>query len=123
MRGVFKGSVFLFLLSFSLAVLHSCSLDNHILKPSCLIFEIDLNEKWWLPQDSAYQPLYFRSNGRLRIEGKTDTLTFLLENCNKLAITNNSMLTAEEWAIKRITENDLHLQFPDEKVVMYLRKR
>ena len=123
MRGLIRGVASLFVLSFLLALLHSCSLDNGILKPSCLIFEVDLNEKWWYPQDNSAHPLYFRSNGRLIIEGQTDTMTFLLQNCNKLIVTNENKLTKEQWVIKYITDTDLQLQYPDNNVALYLRKK
>jgi len=123
MRGLIRGFAILFAISFSLALLHSCSLDNGILKPSCLIFEVDLDEKWWYPEDNSARPLYFRSNGRLLIEGETDTLTFRLQNCNKLAVTNENQLTEEEWVIKYITDTDLQLQYPDHKLLTYKRKR
>ena len=123
MRGLTRGVVSLCALSFLLALLHSCSLDNGILKPSCLIFEVDLNEKWWYPQDNTSRPLYFRNNGLLMIEGQTDSVTFILENCNKLAITNKKQFTEEQWVIKYITDTDLQLQYPDDKLVTYLRKK
>lgn len=123
MRGLIRGATLLFAVSFSLSVFHSCSLDNGILKPSCLVFEFDLNEKWWYPQTASAHPLYFKSNGRLMIEGQTDTLTFVLENCNKLMVTNENQLTEEQWVIKYITDTDLQLQYPDSKVVLYKRKK
>ncbi|MDZ4844907.1 MAG: hypothetical protein SH857_05080 [Chitinophagales bacterium] len=123
MRGLIRGVSMLVALSFSLALLHSCSLDNGILKPSCLIFEFDLNEKWWYPQDNSAQPIFFRSNGRLLVEGQTDTLTFLLQNCNKLMITNENQLTEEQWVIKYITDTDLQLLYPDNRLVLYLRNK
>lgn len=118
-----KGVYTLFMVSMLLAFMHSCTLDNHILKPSCLIFEVDLNEKWWYPDEQTEHPVYFRSNGRIRFEGQTDSLTFVVENCNKLRVTDHSALTQNQWVIKHISLEELHLLFPNEKLVKYTRRR
>lgn len=121
MRGVFRGFIALTIVSFLLTLLHSCTLDNGILKPSCLVFEVDLNEKWWYPQDHAEKPIYFKSNGDIRMNGRTDTLTFIIENCNKIMVTDHHANTEEQWVIKRITDVELSLQYPNDKLVMYQR--
>lgn len=123
MRGLTKGGIALFIISFFISLFHSCTLDNGILKPSCLVFEIDLNEKWWHPHDNASKAIYFRSNGMVVMDGVTDTITFTLENCNKLYIANQRALTEEIWVIKRITDQELQLQFPNDKLVLYQRKQ
>jgi hypothetical protein len=102
--------------------MHSCTLDNHILKPSCLVFEIDLDEKWWYPEDDNYKPVFFGSNGYIRTEGLTDSLTFSLENCNKIMVMDHIAIKEEQWVIKRITQEELHLEYPNDRLVKYNRK-
>jgi hypothetical protein len=123
MRGLIKGVAALFIVSLLLSILHSCSLDSSYLNPDCMVSEMDLDEKWWYPKEPTSPSLYFRYSGKLMIEGVTDSLEFQLLNCNKIVVTNYTEHTEEHWLIKRITDVDLHLLFPDGALVMYGRKK
>ena len=124
MRELMKGGAFLLFISFLLALIQSCSMDNSIIKPACFIYEIDLDEKWWYPQDKPEEsPLYFQANGLLKIEGQADSITFRIENCNKLRITNLATHSQELWTIKAVTGAVLYIQYPVKGLVTYSRNR
>jgi len=119
-----KGGVFLMVVSLLVALIHSCSIDNGILRPACLISEVDLDEKWWYPQDIPTEPaIYFRANGLLNQEGQTDSLSFMLENCNKIRVTNISANSQERWIIRYISDIDLSIEYPSKGIVVYSRTK
>ncbi len=121
MRDTMRGLIALAIVAFLFSMLHSCSLDNHILKPSCVVFEVDIVEKWWMPKESGEQRVFFGSNGYMKMDGISDSVTFSIENCNKIMVTNLSANTMEQWVIKYITDKDLHITFPDGRAVEYER--
>jgi len=124
MREFVKGVVMLVSISFLLALIQACSLDNGILKPLCPVLEMDLDERWWYPQNIPAEPaLYFQANGLIKVEGQTDSLSFVLENCNKLNVTNLTAGTEAQWVIKSIIDDVLSIQFPARGTVIYSRKR
>lgn len=118
-----KGGVSLVMVSFLLALVHACS-DNGILKQACLVSEVDLEEKWWYPQNASGEaPVYFQSNGLIKIDGRTDSLSFVLRNCNKVMVSNLTAHTGEQWIIKSITDASLAIQYPAKGMVLYARQR
>ena len=122
MKELVKGGAALIFLSFFIAFVHSCSMDNGILRPACLVSEMDLDRKWWYPQNNAGEPaLYFQPNGLIRIEGQTDSLSFVLENCNKIRVTNYTQNYQEQWVIKNISDMNLSIEYPQKLLVEYSR--
>jgi len=119
-----KSGVVLLMVSFFLALLQACTQDNGILKPACTVSEVDLDEKWWYPQDNITEPaIYFRSNGLINIEGQSDSVSFKLSNCNKIVVTTLANGSSEMWVIKRITNEELSIQYPAKGMVTYDRTR
>jgi len=124
MREFVKGGVLMVVVSLMVAFIHSCTVDNGILRPACLVSEVDLSEKWWYPQENPTEAsLYFRANGLLNIEGQTDSVSFMLENCNKIRVSNLSANDQEIWMIKFINDSDLTIQHPSKGLIAYSRMR
>lgn len=99
-------------------------MDNGVLRPSCTVFEVDLDEKWWYPHENPARPaIYFKANGVLKVEGKTDNLSFTLENCNKIRVFNQVIGDDELWVIKKLTADALSIQYPSKELVEYSRKK
>ena len=120
MRKILSGGALLIIISFLLALVHSCSKDNGMLKPFCNISEVDLDEKWWYPENNTVEAaIYFRSNGLINIKGRTDSISFLMENCNKIHVTNLSTGYQEQWVIKNLSDKTLSIQFPVKGLVTY----
>ncbi len=118
-----KGAVALLSVSFFLALVNSCSLNNGILRPSCTVFHIHLVECKWQPTGlyAATSSIYFRSLGNIEIQGEKDSITYTLNDCNLLEVTNHTKSSYEEWTIEKLTDIDLEIQYPDGKKVSYLK--
>ncbi|GIV32886.1 MAG: hypothetical protein KatS3mg031_0421 [Chitinophagales bacterium] len=125
MRGYVRGAGTLLAFSFFLALINSCSLNNGILKPSCTIFPIHLVEYTWLPQPPFDQraPLIFRSTGVLEVAGVHDSITYTLQDCDRLEIINHNRYSLEHWHIKRLTDVLLDIHYPQGYTVHYTRAR
>lgn len=122
MREAVKSGIFILVVF--CAFVHSCTTDNGDLHPVCGITEIDFAEKWWYSQNNSTEPaLYFRGNGLLLMEGRTDSLSFTLENCNKIRVTDLTTHNEELWVIKSITKSALSIQHPSKVVVDYALTR
>ncbi len=122
MREAVKSGVFLLVVF--CAFVHSCTTDNGDLQPLCAINEMDIAEKWWYSQNNSNEPaLYFRGNGLLIVEGRADRLSFTLENCNKIRVTNLATHSEELWVIKSITKAALSIRYPSKSVVAYALTR
>ena len=122
MRNVVRGAVVLIVVSIILTVVHSCALDNHILKPSCVVFNYDLVEKWWEPGLENFPAVYFNLNNQVVFKGATDSLTYELYNCDKLRVTDHTNNAQHEWEIKVLTDKELQIKFPD-TTITYVRKK
>lgn len=95
-----RKAIYLTMLAMVFALVHACSLNNDILRPSCEVFEVELVEKWWAPQGTkADNKIMFKANGQLletnpangwMHKSATDSVSYSLTNCNQLVVTNHT---------------------------------
>jgi hypothetical protein len=89
--------IYLTLVSFFVALVHSCSLNNNILTPPCKVFETDLTDRC----------IYFDSDGTCVKRNSTDSITYTLNNCNKLNIVNHTLMQTEELNIGKLRPDNM----------------
>jgi len=121
MRGVYS----LLAVSFLLAILQACQ-DNHILKPSCRVFEIDLIEKWWYPVESSggeFSKIFFAVDGQIIVPFENDFANYTLENCNSIRVENSADLSLDHWTIKRLTDKELTISYDRDNTITYSRNQ
>jgi hypothetical protein len=100
--------IYLTLVSFFVALVHSCSLNNNILTPPCKVFETDLTDRWWYPEaGSVNDGIYFDSDGTCVKRNSTDSITYTLNNCNKLNIVNHTLMQTEELNIGKLRPDNM----------------
>ncbi len=101
--------IYLTMLAMVFALVHACSLNNDILRPSCEVFEVEMVEKWWAPVGSKTDnKIMFHSNGLMEetnpnngwmFKSASDSVSYSLTNCNKLVVTNHTSGDIEEMEI------------------------
>lgn len=110
------------LISLFVALLHSCSLDNNVITPSCRIFEALLVEQTWQPISGNQADIRFKADRQMTVIGSNDSITYELYNCNKLDVTNHTQSTFETWQIERLVEDVLVLQVNKDTKITFNRK-
>ena len=116
-----RKAIYLTMLAMVFAMVHACSLNNDILRPSCEVFEVELVEKWWAPQGTtkSENKIMFKSNGRLMETDpahgwmhKTaeDSVSYSLTDCNKLVITNHTSGDIEEMEVYDLMPDVMTIQ-------------
>jgi len=100
--------IYLTLVSLFVALVHSCSLNNEILTPPCKIFEADLTDRWWYPENgNSKTGIYFASNGNCMKKSSNDSLTYTLQSCNKINIINHTQSTTEQMELGKLIPNKM----------------
>ena len=118
--------IYLTLVSFFVALVHSCSLNNGILTPPCKVFEADLTDRWWYPETGSLNDgIYFKSDGWcMKRNAPGDSITYTLQNCNKVQITNHTIMQVQELNIgKLLPDNMTVIKENGKKEVFTLRPK
>jgi hypothetical protein len=103
--------LYLTIVAFFIALVHSCSLNNGIITPPCKVFEVDLTDRWWYPvSGSVDDGIFFASNGTCRKRNSDDNMTYTLQNCNRVSIQNHTQNSIEIMEIGKL--------FPDKMIIL-----
>ena len=119
MREVFS----LLLVAFLLSVFQACQ-DNTILKPTCRIFQIDLVEKWWYPEETyggRFTKIFFTADGQVKMPLTNGDPNYTIENCNSIRVENPADISIDHWTIKRLTDKELVINYGRDYAVTYKR--
>jgi hypothetical protein len=107
--------------SFLIATVHSCSLNNGIITPPCKVFEADLTDRWWYPHGGKSEDgIYFSSNGSFMRRNSNDSMTYTLYNCNKIDIQNHTKPAVETMEIGKLVPDRMTINIGKGKQVTYL---
>lgn len=115
--------LFFTFVAFVMALIHACSLNNSIIKPNCQVFQIEMVEKWWVPNNeptSTPDKIYFQSNGTMKKYADTDSISYELQNCNSLVMHNANTGETKQWVIKDLNPDRLVLEQDNNSTVTYV---
>ena len=114
-----KKYLFLGLLALLFALFSaSCSLNNNILKPDCEVFEVELTNKWWQPNGAKTDEKIKFSSGKVESTQGSDSLTYIINNCNTIEVQNHSDNSTDMWIIEDLNLDRLVLR-KDNNTVHY----
>lgn len=110
--------------AFLFALLHACSLENDIIKPTCQVSEPDLVDKWWKSNDelaSDIPVLMFKRNNSMILKGSDDKIVYSIENCNKINVENDTKSTFTRLTVVRMTPEELIMRIDDSEKVIFTK--
>jgi hypothetical protein len=120
------------MLAMVFALVHACSLNNDILRPSCEVFEVEMVEKWWAPVGAKTDnKIMFHSNGLMEETDPTngwmhksagDSVSYSLTNCNKLVVTNHTSGDIEEMEIYDLMPTVMIIQVNAEEQITFKKQ-
>ena len=112
--------IFFTFMAFVFAMIHACSLQNNIIKPSCQVFQFDMADKWWTPVGSnASGKLYFSSGGAVTQESTTDSVTYNLQNCSSLVMHDYTSGETKDWVIQSLVPTKMVVMQNNATTVTY----
>lgn len=124
--------IYLTMLAMVFALVHACSLNNDILRPSCEVFEVEMVDKWWAPQGSkADNKIMFKSNGLLMEtdpahgwmhKSAEDSVSYTLTNCNKLVVTNHTSGDIEEMEVFDLMPDVMIVQVSEKQQITFKKQ-
>ena len=107
-------------MAFVFAMIHACSLQNNILKPSCQVFQFDMADKWWTPVGGgAADKMYFSSAGAVKQETSTDSITYTLQNCSSLIMHDYTTGETKDWVIQSLVPTKMIVMQDNVHTVTY----
>ncbi|CAN5300926.1 hypothetical protein BH09BAC1_BH09BAC1_31050 [soil metagenome] len=115
------------------ALVHACSLNNEILRPSCEVFEVEMVDKWWAAQGTykSDNKIMFKSDGQLMEtdaahgwmhKNAADSVSYSLTNCNKLVVTNHTSGDIEEMEVFDLMPDVMILQVSDKEQITFKKQ-
>ncbi len=122
--------IYLTMLAMVFALVHACSLNNEILRPSCEVFEVEMVDKWWSPQGThkSSNKIMFKSNGQIEEtipdngwmhKSAGDSVSYSLTDCNKLVITNHTSGDIEEMEVFDLMPDVMIIQATADKQITF----
>jgi len=128
-----RKGIYLTMLAMAFALVHACSLNNEILRPSCEVFEVEMVDKWWAAQGThkSENRIMFKSGGVMAEtdpangwmhKSATDSVSYSLTNCNKLVVTNHSSGDVEEMEVYDLMPDVMILQVSPEQQITFKKQ-